>query len=395
MKKDKEFFRGALTGALAMFCVIAGGNGLWKWASLSGFLPESLSVTSKVENKLYVLEQMVDKYYLYQDEIDKDMQAEGIYTGYMAGLMDPYTTYYTEEQTKELMQGISGEFTGIGATMTQDLKEGTTQVTGIEKNSPAEEAGLQVGDLLVQVDDHKITDESLDEIVQWIRGTEGTEVTIHIVRGEEEKSFTMTRRLIQQNTVEYEMKDEQIGYIYVKEFDEVTSAQFETALNDLEDQGMKGLVIDIRNNPGGNLDTVVAMLQQILPKGVIVTTEGRNGTKEEYTCDGTHEFTKPLAVLVNGSSASASEVFAAAVKDYGIGTIVGATTYGKGVVQDVISLRDGSSVKITTAEYFPPSGESINKKGVEPDVEIEFEIDEEHPEADNQLEKALEIIRNS
>lgn len=393
MKKDKEFFRGALIGALAMFCVIAGGNALWKWASMAGFLPESLSATSKVENKLYLLEQMVDQYYLYHDEIDKDTQAEGIYTGYMAGLMDPYTTYYTKEQTDELMQGISGEFTGIGATMTQDLENGTTKITDIEEGSPAEEAGLQAGDLVVQVDDHKITEESLDEIVKWIRGKEGTEVTLHIVRGEEELSFTMTRRVIQQNTVEYEMKDGQIGYIYVKEFDEVTAAQFETALNDLEAQNMSGLVIDIRDNPGGNLDTVVAMLQQILPKGVIVTTKDREGTAEEYTCDGTHEFTKPLAVLVNGSSASASEVFAVAVKDHGIGTIVGETTYGKGVVQDVISLRDGSSVKITTAEYFPPSGESINKKGVEPDVKIEFASDPENPEADNQLEKALEIVR--
>lgn len=393
MKKDKEFFRGALIGALAMFCVIAAGNALWKWASMAGFLPESLSATSEVENKLYLLEQMVDKYYLYHDEIDKDTQAEGIYTGYMAGLMDPYTTYYTEEQTEELMQGISGEFTGIGATMTQDLENKTTKITDIEKGSPAEEAGLQAGDLVVQVDDHKIVDESLDEIVKWVRGKEGTEVTLHIVRGEEELSFTMTRRVIQQNTVEYEMKDGQVGYIYVKEFDEVTASQFETALNDLEAQEMNGLVIDIRDNPGGNLDTVVEMLRQILPEGVIVTTKDRDGTAEEYTCDGAHEFRKPLAVLVNGSSASASEVFAAAVKDYGIGTIVGETTFGKGVVQDVIGLRDGSSVKITTAEYFPPSGESINKKGVKPDVEIEFEQDPNDPEADNQLEKALEIVR--
>lgn len=393
MKKDKEFFRGALIGALAMFCVIAGGNALWKWASMAGFLPESLSATSEVENKLYLLEQMVDKYYLYHDEIDKDTQAEGIYTGYMAGLMDPYTTYYTEEQTEELMQGISGEFTGIGATMTQDLENKTTKITDIEKGSPAEEAGLQAGDLVVQVDDHKIVDESLDEIVKWVRGKEGTEVTLHIVRGEEELSFTMTRRVIQQNTVEYEMKDGQVGYIYVKEFDEVTASQFETALNELEAQEMNGLVIDIRDNPGGNLDTVVEMLRQILPEGVIVTTKDRDGTAEEYICDGAHEFTKPLAVLVNGSSASASEVFAAAVKDYGIGTIVGETTFGKGVVQDVIGLRDGSSVKITTAEYFPPSGESINKKGVKPDVEIEFEQDPDDPEADNQLEKALEIVR--
>lgn len=393
MKKDKMFFKGALTGALAMFCLLVGGNTLWKWASYAGILPESLSATSAVESKLQKLESLVDQYYLYQDDIDKEMQTEGIYAGYMAGLMDPYTTYYTEEQTEELMQGISGEFTGIGATMMQDLEEGTTQVTDIEKNSPAEEAGLQVGDLLIQVDDHKITDESLDEIVKWIRGEEGTEVTITVVRDEEEKSFTMTRRVIQQNTVEYEMMDGQTGYIRVKEFDEVTSSQFENALNDLEKQGMEGLVIDIRNNPGGNLDTVVAMLQQILPDGVIVTTKEWDGTSEEYTCDGTHEFTKPLAVVVNGSSASASEVFAAAVKDYGIGTIVGETTYGKGVVQDVIGLQDGSSVKITTAEYFPPSGKSINKIGVEPDVEIEFETDPENPEADNQLEKALEIVR--
>ena len=142
-----------------------------------------------------------------------------------------------------------------------------------------------------------------------------------------------------------------------------------------------------------HLGVIVEDGGEILPEGVIVTTKDRDGTAEEYTCDGAHEFTKPLAVLVNGSSASASEVFAAAVKDYGIGTIVGETTFGKGVVQDVIGLRDGSSVKITTAEYFPPSGESINKKGVKPDVEIEFEQDPNDPEADNQLEKALEIVR--
>ena len=195
--------------------------------------------------------------------------------------------------------------------------------------------------------------------------------------------------------MDYEMKDGEIGYIRVSEFDEVTYDQFKNALDDLESQGMQGLVIDLRNNPGGNLSTVTDMLKLLLPEGTIVSTKDKNGNTEEITCDGSNEFTKPLAVLVNQYSASASEIFSGAIQDYGIGQIVGMTTYGKGVVQRLIDLGDGTCLKLTVAEYYTPSGRSINGTGVTPDVEVEYEYNENDPEADNQLEKALEVVRDA
>ena len=189
-------------------------------------------------------------------------------------------------------------------------------------------------------------------------------------------------------------KRENIGYIRIQEFENVTYEQFKSALETLENQGMQGLVIDLRNNPGGNLDTVVEMLRQILPEGRIVSIKDKYGKEDVYDCDGKHEFRKPLAVLVNGASASAAEIFAGAVKDHGLGTLVGTTTYGKGIVQDLFSFDDGTMLKVTTAEYFTPSGENIHKKGIRPDVEIEYVYDEENPSYDNQLQKALEIVKS-
>ena len=200
------------------------------------------------------------------------------------------------------------------------------------------------------------------------------------------------RRKIEAHTVAYEMKDNQIGYIAVSEFDSVTYDQFKEALDTLEMQGMEGLVIDLRSNPGGNLDTVVEMLKLILPKGTIVSIRDKQGKEDVYACDGKNEFTKPLAVLVNQYSASASEIFAGAVQDYGLGKLVGMTTYGKGIVQQLVPLGDGTYLKLTVAEYFTPGGRNIHGVGINPDIEIEYEPDEENPEADNQLDKALEII---
>ena len=216
---------------------------------------------------------------------------------------------------------------------------------------------------------------------------------MYVVRDSEKLELTAVRRIVESETVEYEMKEGKAGYIQVKEFDSVTYEQFREAWEDLEGQNMQGLIIDLRSNPGGNLDIVLEMLRMILPKGTIVSTEDKSGEKEEYFCDGKQEFTRPLAVLVNGYSASASEIFAGAVQDYGIGTIVGTNTYGKGVVQRILNLKDGSSVKITISEYFLPSGRNIDKKGIAPDIEIDYEENEENPDADNQLEKALEIVR--
>ena len=393
MKKDNRFLKGALVGALTMFCVIVLGGGLLKGVSSLGILP-AFSEKGKIERKLNLLENIVDRYYLYEDEIDKDALVEGIYSGYAGALGDPYTEYYDEQEAKELFETTNGEFFGIGASMSKQLGTDEITIVNVYEDSPADKAGLKSGDILYKVDEHETAGYELDTVVSWIKGEKGTSVVLHVLRDGKEVEVTAVRDKIEVQTVAYEMKEDQIGYIAVSEFDSVTYHQFETALEDLEKQGMKGLVIDLRNNPGGNFDTVTDMLKLLLPEGVIVSTKDKEGNVEEVTCDGANEFDKPLAVLVNQYSASASEIFSGAVQDYGIGEIVGMTTYGKGVVQQLMDLGDGTCLKMTIAEYYTPNGRSINGKGVEPDVEVEYEYDENNPEADTQLEKALEVVKD-
>lgn len=390
MNNKKRFLQGALCGALVAFMVIFAGKGINKVVS---YLNVTKGGEYTKEQKLELIDQLIDQYYLYQEDVEDEKLIDGLYAGYVSGLEDPYSVYYTEEEAQELLESMSGEYSGVGAVLSQDYTTYTVTITSVYKDSPAEEAGLQAGDIIYQVDDHEITDEELSEIVTWIRGEEGTEVHIHVLRDGEKVEAVPVRRVIEVATVEYEMKENQIGYIRVIEFDSVTTEQFKVALDDLKLQGMEGLVIDLRSNPGGSLDTVVAMLDEILPEGTIVSMESSTEETTEYTCDGANEFTKPLTVLINGYSASASEIFAGAVQDHGLGEIVGTKSYGKGVVQNIMGLGDGTYLKLTIAEYFLPSGRSINKVGITPDVVVEYEYDEANPDKDNQLDKALEIVQ--
>lgn len=393
-KKSRKFSTGVLAGALGAVIIICGAAGIWKAVSgVAGGDYASETVTeADVNEKLDQINSIIEKYYLYENEVDADTLIDGIYSGYAAALGDPYTEYYDEEETSALYESTSGEFSGIGATMSKGLSSDEITVSNVYEDSPAEKAGMKAGDVITAVDGHSVSGQELETVVSWIKGEKGTDVTLRVLRNGEELELTATRDIIEVQTVSGEMKDGQIGYIAVSEFDTVTYEQFEKALNDLEAQGMEGLVIDLRGNPGGNLTTVTDMLKLLLPEGTIVSTKDKYGNTEEITCDGTHEFKKPLAVLVNQYSASASEIFSGAVQDYGIGTIVGTTTYGKGVVQQLMDLGDGTCLKVTIAEYYTPNGRSINGTGVEPDVEVEYEYDEANPEVDNQLEKALEIV---
>lgn len=393
--RTKRFWLGVFAGFLAAVFLLAGAWSVWQLSGLGNngdFASDSIS-EEDVEDKLDQINGLIENYYLYEDEIDEDALIDGIYSGYASALGDPYTEYYDKEETQALLETTSGEFSGIGATMSMGVDSGEITIVNVYKDSPADKAGLQEGDILYQVDDKETAGEDLDTVVSWIKGEQGTDVTLHVLRNGEEIEATATRDIIEIQTVDYEMKDGQIGYITVSEFDDVTYEQFKTALDDLEAQGMQGLVIDLRGNPGGNLSTVTDMLKLLLPEGTIVSTKDKYGNTEEITCDGSNEFTKPLAVLVNQYSASASEIFSGAIQDYGIGQIVGMTTYGKGVVQQLMDLGDGTYLKITIAEYYTPSGRSINGVGVEPDVEVEYEYDSENPEADNQLDRALEVVQ--
>ncbi len=396
-KSDRRFLKGAVTGAavvlIAVVCVLGGGKLIRYFITGGSYASGSVS-EKDVNDKLDLINALIDRYYLYEDEVDADALVEGIYSGYASALGDPYTEYYDKEEAQALLENTNGEFSGIGATLTQASGDTGVTIVNVYKDSPADKAGLKAGDILYQVDDHEVAGEDLETVVSWVKGETGTEVTLKVRRDGEELTVTAVRDTIEVQTVEYEMKEDNIGYLSVSEFDKVTYDQFSEALDSLEEQGMEGLVIDLRNNPGGNLDTVTDMLRLLLPKGTIVSIKDKDGNTEELTCDGEHEFTKPLAVLVNQYSASASEIFSGAVQDYGTGQIVGVTTYGKGVVQQLTDLGDGTYLKLTIAEYYTPSGRSINGIGVEPDVEVEYKYDENDPDADNQLDRAIEVVRN-
>ncbi|MEG0191028.1 MAG: S41 family peptidase [Lachnospiraceae bacterium] len=393
-----DFLKGALSGALTI--LLLGGVVLFAMhATGTGFDIDFGSQSKHVidgdtARKMKEIQTLIDTKYLRESDIKiKDME-KGIYDGYVSGLSDPYSSYYDEKDTKDLQESTAGIYSGIGATLSQSRDTGIITLTGIYKESPAWKAGLQENDTLYKVNGKDISGMEVSNVVSKIRGTDGTEVRITVLRGSghEEVEVVATRGQIEMHTIEYEMKENQIGYLRITEFDTITEKQYQEALDDLEAQGMKGLVVDLRNNPGGNLVTVCKMLDQMLPKGLIVYTEDKNGTKQSMTSDEEHQFTKPITVLTNGHSASAAEIYAGAIQDYGLGEIVGTTTYGKGVIQQMFSLKDKTCLKLTVAEYFTPKGRNIDGKGIKPDVEIEYENNEQNPEADNQLAKALELV---
>lgn len=376
--KRHTFLKGALTGALIVL--------------LAAGLASCGLLKSEESRKMELLESLIDRYYI--GEADAEALTEGVYKGYIEGLGDPYSAYYDEEETARMTESLSGEFGGVGALMSQDRETGVITVLQVYEDSPAQKAGMQDGDVLYKVDGEDVSGRELTEVVNLVKGEKGTDVTLTLLRGDagDEIELTVTRDTIEDQTVTYEMKEAGVGYIRVAEFDTVTYEQYKEALEDLEAQGMEKLVIDLRSNPGGNLETVCDMLDLMLPEGLIVYTEDKDGRREEYTSDAEHQFDKPLAVLVDGYSASASEIFAGAIQDYGLGQIVGTRSYGKGVVQSIFDLKDGTSVKLTIAEYFTPKGRSIDGEGITPDVEVEYVYDEADPRADNQLEKALEVL---
>lgn len=394
--KNKEFKKGIAIGVAATLVV----TGAVFTSYQKVLFPKGNALSDvKTVQKLNYLEELIDEEYL--DEKDESSLREGLYAGLLAGLKDPYSTYYTAEQYKELNTSNEGSYVGIGAVLQKD-DTGGAKIIQLYEGGPGEQAGLRKGDVIKAVDGADVTDKETSDIASMVRDSENASVMLTIQRENEEKTrdVKVEIRDVEIQTVSHEMLSGDTGYIRISEFSEVTSNQYKKAFADLKDQGMKKLVVDLRDNPGGLLTAVCGVLRQILPEGLIVYTEDKNGKREEEICDGKNELDMPLAVLVNGNSASASEIFAGAVKDYGIGTIVGTTTYGKGVVQTIQPLTDGSAVKITIAKYFTPKGNDINKKGITPDVEAELSGDitdwtELTHKEDAQLQTALKEIGQS
>lgn len=398
---NRSFWRGLAVGlasSCAILLVVFGSVKIYQTYRVYGKLAsgnsaETESVANeKTTEKLGVLENTI-KQYFWQD-VDESTLEEGVYKGLLESLDDPYSVYYTHDELVQLQQQTEGIYYGIGAYISQDNEMGYVRVSKIIKNTPAEASGLQQDDYIYKVDGEDMQGKDSSYVVSKIKGEAGTKVTITVVRegATDPIDIEVERQKIESPTVEYQMLDNDMAYIQITEFDLVTTDQFEEAYKQAQADGMKGLILDLRSNPGGNLSTVCDIARMILPKGLIVYTEDKYGKREEYTCDGANQIKVPLVVLTNGYSASASEILAGAVKDYGIGTLVGTTTYGKGIVQKVINLSDGSAVKLTVSNYFTPNGNNIHKIGIEPDVEVEFDAEQYKNGVDNQLEKAKEVL---
>ena len=352
-------------------------------------------VDAQLMTKLSNLEQIIDIYY-YQDDVDAAALENGIYKGLLDAVGDPYTVYYTEEEIQELMEQTQGIYYGIGCYVGLDETTNCTKVVNAIPGTPAEEAGLRADDIIYEVDGVSTYDMDLNSVVALIKGEEGTKVSLTIYRqGEPDYLYIdVERRKVESPTVEYEMLEDGMAYIQITEFDDVTVDQFADALATVKESDMEGLIIDLRANPGGSLDAVVEIAGMLLPEGLIVYTEDKYGERAEYTCDGMRAFEYPLVVLVDGNSASASEILAGAVQDYGMGKLVGTTTFGKGIVQRVVNLSDGSAVKITVSSYYTPNGRNIQGIGIEPDVECKFDGEAYYGEEtfDNQLDKAKQRL---
>lgn len=355
---------------------------------------ETSVVNASTLSKMKTIEELIDENY-YLSDIDESTLEDGVYDGMMEALGDKYARYYSAEELSELEDENAGIYYGIGAYVGLDEDTSMPYISSVIEDTPAEEAGLRADDIIYAVDGTSTYDMELDDVVSLIKGDEGTTVTLTILRDDETMDVDVTRAKVNTPTVTYKMLDDDIGYIQITEFDDITVDQFTDAYATIKGSDAKALILDLRGNPGGLLTSVVSIAQQILPEGLIVYTEDKDGNKEEYTSDGSNEIQIPLVVLVNGNSASAAEILTGAIKDDGVGTIVGTTTYGKGIVQKLFPLSDGSAVKMTVSAYYTPNGTNIQGTGIEPDVTVEFDSDayyDSDKTEDNQLEKAEEIL---
>lgn len=367
------------------------------------FVDDAL-VTGESGKKLSTIETIIDKYY-YQ-EVDKDILEEYMYYGVMMGLQDRYSGYYSAEQYADAMQSSEGVYVGIGLLMEQDPQTNVISVSKCYEGSPAYEVGILAGDIIYKVNEYIAAEKTLSELGEIISAEESVVLYIQRDGVEELMEMEVSIEEVEVPSVYHRMLNDSMGYIQIAEFTDVTSEQFRSAYEALSKQGMKGLMIDLRENPGGLLSSVCNTLRQILPEGLIVYMEDKNGKRQEYFCKGETPIEIPLVLLINENSASAAEVFSGAVKDYEIGTLVGTTTFGKGIVQQYFPMYDGSAIKLTVSSYYTPDGVNIHGVGIAPDVEVTWDGEEkfsdpsdynelsqkEWEKQDNQFEKAVEVL---
>ena len=422
MKKD-IIYR-ALLSAAAFVCLTspalafsgcgaraASGPAASNTASESSESSGSANVRDNYEETLKKLERLqgvIDEYYMPTDEmVGAEEMQEGIFKGFVDSLDDPYTVYYTKEEYGEVMESVEGRYSGIGILASQNPDTGAVSVVRTFDGSPAQKEGMEKEDVIIKVDGKDVSGEDLMTVVHWIKGDQGTEVEVEVYRSSDKKNhtFKLQRAEIEVPMVTYEMLEGGIGYISIFEFEQPTLKQFENALDALYAEGMKALVLDLRDNPGGLVDSATDILERILPKEkLLVYTVDKKEKKHEIHSKDDEKIDIPMAVLINGMSASASEIVSGCLQDYETATIVGTTSFGKGVVQYILPLGDGSALKLTSAYYYTPKGRNIHEKGIEPDVVVDAVGEDETKDNDSvnagdqepedlQLKKAEEILR--
>ena len=377
---------------LGIFCIFLNGKQIGKYV-----LVTSSEKNESIENKLNKYKTIIDKYFL--GEVDENKLEEGAIKGYIEGLNDPYTEYISKEEMKDYLEDTKGNFVGIGIYMAKNTDKNMIQVLGTINGTPAEEQGIQPGDLIKSVDGIEYTADDLNTISEKIKGEEGTIVKLEILRDTEILNFEFTRKKIVVNQVKGSIVNDNIGYIPIFSFNEDTSKQFKEAFEKLQAQNIKGLIIDLRNNGGGIVSEALNIADYIADKDSVLLYEvDKNGKEEIKKAKQDPIINMPIVVLVNKNTASSSEILSGALKDLGKAKIVGTKTYGKGVIQEILTLPDGSGLKITTEEYQTPNRNKIHKIGVEPDIVVElpetvtniFSVD---PAADTQAQKAIELLQ--
>ena len=365
--------------------------------SISSLLGLESSNDNQLTKSIKYVKTILDKYYL--NDIDEDKATEGALNGYVASLGDPYTEYIPKDEMEDYKSDLMGNYVGIGIYMAQNTKDNTIVVLTPIKYSPAEEAGIFPGDIIKKINGVEYTGEDMTAAANNIKGEEGSTVTLEIQRGQEIKTFEIKRKKITTNPVISEKLDSNIGYLEVTSFDEDTAQNFKAKYEELKSQGITSLIIDLRNNGGGLVDQALQIADYIVPKGkdLLVTVDKDKNEKIEKSKEDVL-IDMPIVVLVNENSASSSEILAGALKDLNEATIVGTTTYGKGVIQQLLTLKNGAGLKVTVEEYYTPNRTKINGVGIEPNEKVELpETVSNHllvqRDQDTQLQKAIEILK--
>ena len=392
-KKKSRFGIGILVGVLITIAAFMIAAVIGVFLYINGM--KNGTTQMDYQEKLDTIETYLNEYFLW--DLDEEQIEDSLAQGLLTGTGDKYAQYYSKKEFDNLMEEISGSYGGIGVSIIEN-DAGEIEVVQVFKGSPAEAAGILPKDIVIEADGVKEI-KDVDHLVELVRGEAGTTVDLVIRRDGEEIPFTLERQIIEMELITYEMLEDHIGYIRLSEFDTIAVDQFNAALDDLEAQGMEKLIIDLRDNPGGDYDTVIALADRVLPEGKITTVVDKNGASSVETSDEEHQINIPMVVLINGNSASASELFSGAIKDYGIATMIGETTYGKGIIQSIYRLPDGSGMKFTTQEYLTPNGNHIHEIGVTPDIEVTipeeaYEDGELTRDEDTQLQAAIDFLKD-